>query len=567
MRLRQFGVTNYRSIQKTPRISIGDSLTIIGPNNEGKSNLVRALVTALSALEELAGQRRPFVRAQRLRRRTLEYEWERDCHIAMQGDADAVSTFFLQFELDESDQADFAREIGSNINSYLPIEIAIGSDDEPDFEVKKQGRAKEHYRENSNAIARFIGKRLSINHIPAIRTAEEAEVVVRDLLTTAMRPLTRDPEYIRALEIIEQVNEPALRQLEEELTESLSQFLPSVQSVTLEPPKQMLRRAVSSVEIQINDGQLTPLENKGDGVISLVSMALLARLRESTGASFNTILAIEEPESHLHPRAIHAIRDVLSEIGDDYQVLVTTHSPLLANRQDVSSNVIVRENNASIPEDISEIREALGVRVSDNLAHARTVIVCEGTEDSDFLAVALAELSPNLKAALTSGDLGFFPLKGTGNLPFAVTQLQQSVSEPVCFLDNDKAGRDASDKVVGEGLIARDEIIFAKKAGLKESELEDLYDKSLIREAVLDRFKIDINLVHPSDKKKKFSDRCASAFACQGKDFDKVTKLKVKSYISDIVVAKGLAAISDDALGPLSTLVREVETQLGGLEH
>ena len=494
----------------------------------------------------------------------LDYEWERDCPISLQNDVGSVTLFYLEFELDENDRVDFHKEIGSNINSYLPIEIVIGQDDQPDFEVKKQGKAKQYYRDNSDKIARFIGRRLSINHIPAIRTADEAENVVRDLLSTAMRPLTRDPEYIRAIEIIEEVNEPALRQLEGELTESLAQFLPSIRSVSLSPPRQMLRRAVSSVDIQIDDGQLTSLENKGDGVISLVSMALLARLSESTGASFNTILAIEEPESHLHPRAIHAIRDVLGDVGDDYQVIVTTHSPLLANRQTISANVIVKENNAVIAKDISEIRSALGVRVSDNLSHARVIVVCEGPDDEKYLSKFIGSADENLKKALSSGDLGFYPLGGAGNLPYVLTMLQQSVSAPICFLDNDKSARDGAEKVVSEGLVGREEIIYAKKIGLNEAELEDIYEQTWVRDLVLNEFKIDIQLVSPSIRKKKFSERLSFAFSAQGKDFDKGVKAKVKARISQRACELGADAVSEQFRGPLVTLVREVQDKVIG---
>lgn len=562
MRLRKFGVANYRSIRKTPRIAIGDNLTIIGPNNEGKSNLVRALVCALTSLEEVAVQRSVSAMGRR-RRYDLGYHWERDCNIAHQSQSNATTEFYLEFELDENDKQDFYSDIGSQINGYLPIEISVGQDDEPDFEVKKQGKAKKYYRENSQAIARFIGRRLSINHIPAIRTSEEAEEVVRSLLTTAMRPLTRDAEYLRALEIIEAVNGPALRRLEMELTDSLRQFLPSIRSVSLSPPKQMFRRAVSSVDIQIDDGQLTPLENKGDGVISLVSMALLARLRESTGASFNTILAIEEPESHLHPRAIHAIRDVLNDVGADYQVIITTHSPLLANRYDISSNIIVSDNNAIVADDISQIRDALGVRVSDNLAHARIVVVCEGSEDEIYLRRALSDASVNLKSAINTGELGFYPLSGAGNLGYVLTLLQQSVSAPICFLDNDKPARAAADKAIIEDLISREQVIFAKRVELSESELEDLYDAERVRQFILSEFKIDIKYLPNTVRKKKFSDRVAYAFNSQGKDFEKSTKIKLKGKLANLAADLGLEFVPLQFRGPLSTLIREVTDALG----
>ena len=43
MRLVSFSVENYRSITKAKRIDISDATVLVGPNNEGKSNLVRGL--------------------------------------------------------------------------------------------------------------------------------------------------------------------------------------------------------------------------------------------------------------------------------------------------------------------------------------------------------------------------------------------------------------------------------------------------------------------------------------------------------------------------------------------
>jgi hypothetical protein len=51
MELVSFSVQNYRSITKANRIEIGRSTVLVGPNNEGKSNVLRALVTAMEVLK------------------------------------------------------------------------------------------------------------------------------------------------------------------------------------------------------------------------------------------------------------------------------------------------------------------------------------------------------------------------------------------------------------------------------------------------------------------------------------------------------------------------------------
>ena len=51
MNLSAFSVSNFRSIANTQRLPIGPKVTtLIGPNNEGKSNILRSLVAALQAI-------------------------------------------------------------------------------------------------------------------------------------------------------------------------------------------------------------------------------------------------------------------------------------------------------------------------------------------------------------------------------------------------------------------------------------------------------------------------------------------------------------------------------------
>ncbi|GEM_PF-2918221 len=52
-----FSVTNYRSLTKAYKLPIRRSTVLIGPNNEGKSNILRALVTILEMLSRIGGVR------------------------------------------------------------------------------------------------------------------------------------------------------------------------------------------------------------------------------------------------------------------------------------------------------------------------------------------------------------------------------------------------------------------------------------------------------------------------------------------------------------------------------
>lgn len=199
----------------------------------------------------------------------------------------------------------------------------------------------------------------------------------------------------------------------------------------------LVRRA----QITIDDGTPTLLERKGDGVQSLVAISLMTGTLQETGADKDIILLLEEPESHLHPHAIHQLREVLDSLREDNQLIVTTHCPLLVNRANVPANLIVSKNKASPAKSLSELREVLGVRTSDNLQHAALVVVVEGAEDEVALRALLAHYSASLGAALAKGSLTFHALGGASKLPYALSLLQSSLCNYYTFIDDDDEGR------------------------------------------------------------------------------------------------------------------------------
>lgn len=86
MELVNFSVTNFRSITKAHKVSISDTTILIGRNNEGKSNLLRALDVAMSSLQRHALEYRygkPGVRSIS-RRDEKTFYWERDFPINLQ---------------------------------------------------------------------------------------------------------------------------------------------------------------------------------------------------------------------------------------------------------------------------------------------------------------------------------------------------------------------------------------------------------------------------------------------------------------------------------------------------
>ena len=78
MRLSSFSVINYRSITNARKIQTNNMTVLVGKNNEGKSNILRALTLAMDIMKMYASDPRSLrLSASYLRNRT-RYIWERD---------------------------------------------------------------------------------------------------------------------------------------------------------------------------------------------------------------------------------------------------------------------------------------------------------------------------------------------------------------------------------------------------------------------------------------------------------------------------------------------------------
>jgi len=546
VKLVSFSVTNYRSITTAYKLPIGQSTVLIGPNNEGKSNILRALVTALGVLSNLSRIR---IMRGRFRPAYLmgdAYDWKKDYPITLQEkNPNGESIFNLEFALTEEEIDEFVNEVKSTLNGTLPIQLTLGQKD-PGFRVLKKGPGAATLTRKADDIAQFVAKRIDINHIPAVRTASSAHRVVDAIVEKELSAVEKDETFKAALAQVAKAQAPApvLDQISKSIQETLREFLPNVRQVQVTISQEDRYRALRrSCEIIVDDGTPTLLAHKGDGVQSLAALSLMRHSSEAGASGRNLILAIEEPESHLHPSAIHQLKAVLAEIATKNQVIMTTHCPLFVNRASIRSNILVHKNEATPARSVQLIREILGVRASDNLQHAELVLLVEGQEDRRAVEAIMKHHSPELASAITHGTLGFDSLMGGSNLSYKLSLVQEAMCSAHCFLDHDKCGIDSAKRAELDGLLTAADSTFTVCGGMKESEIEDLYDEMLYAPMLQNKY--GVSTASPKFKgNAKWSDRLRDTFRHQGKVWNDQVKAKVKADVSELVEANPAAALN-----------------------
>lgn len=569
MELKSFTVENFRSITTARQIQVGSITTLIGPNNEGKSNILRALAIAVNSLVQLRGSpafytrdgRRIYVRPSR-RNDAHYYDWESDYPLAKQRkNKEGGSIVTLEFSLDEQETRQFKAEVGSNLNGRLPIQLLFKRNSEVERIIPKRGPGQAILTKKTAKIAEFLSKRIDVQYIPAVRTSEAAIDVVNSLVARELSLVEEDPKYVQAMADIEALQTPLLQSLSRGIERTMKTFIPALSEVKIDIERRDRSVALRSAStITIDDGVATSLKQKGEGVQSLAALAIMRHASDASNKQKNVIIALEEPESHLHPSAIHQLRLVINELASRHQVVLTTHNPLFVNCLDISSNIIVNKNRAAPATSVADVRRVLGVRLSDNLQSADLVLIVEGDEDRVALEALLSTRSQPLASAIASRRLAIDALGGAGNLTHRCRMYQDSFCKVHAFLDDDSAARTAYSRAEKEGVLSAVDINFASWGSSGETEMEDLYIEDLWNEVLGEAF--SLHLSHPDAKGKKWSDRVRRALKAAGRIADDPQIQMLKSRLAAKAAAVGWSAIHEKKRGPIENLAIALENKL-----
>lgn len=550
MKLVEFSVERYRSLIQKSTIKIKDKTIIIGPNNEGKSNILRALVIAFRILEMnhffyYSPYSRDSVPADvvsyRLRGSGVSFNWKDDYPRSLLNNGSKRSICFtLTFDVNDNDKRELSKELKREFDlETVSCSIKINRYDcylELPFISKKE---RNH---TVTMILNYISECNKICYIDAIRTASTAHDSIKRLLEIETANITSSRKYQKLLKDIYGLYEEKIRNISSVLTDSLKGFVSSINQAKIEMPESpssIARPAFleNELNVLINDGEDTPLEQKGSGIQSLIALALAHTISVNPAKSESFVLAIEEPEAHLHPRAIHEIKKILSDIAKHNQLIITTHSPLLAETVDPHKNIIVKANKAVEASKIADIREALGVIPADNLTSAELVLIVEGVSDENILPHLLGLYSTTLKDALDQGRLVVSSCGGTHNMDNYVRFIRHQLCNIHVFVDNDESGRQIIDNMKNNGNLDESEYNILRMYGLSNSEIENMIDPEIYADAIVNQYSVSrAKILNIKDSGAIWSDFMERLFNEEGKTWvENNTIFSLKTIVSQAV--------------------------------
>lgn len=567
MKLVAFTLENYRSIKQSRRLVFGEGITtLVGPNNEGKSNILRALVAALKIIVKL-GQRG----SRRIDPETIRcvlsgslrhlYSWETDFPITLQdAPTEGASRFIIEFQLSSSELRKVGLLIGRNAVGLLSFELECGPT-VVNIRIRDQAPNPKIAPDAFRGICDLVNHAIVPVYIPSVRTADSAQEIVDGIVERELASLKAKKEYRDALRQIAALERPVFAELSDHFTRTLKEFLPTVKRVRLEPKEKGDDGIPRTCRIIVNDGTKTDLRQKGDGIQSLAAMSLMRHVARLGAGRRKIILAVEEPETHLHSKAIYQIRAVLGEVASKNQVIITTHNPVFVNRERIERNILVSANNASPADTTEQIREILGIKPSENLRHAEVVLVVEGEDDRIALTAILSANSKVLRAALGNGLLAIDPMHGSTNLTFKLSLIRAALCTSFVFLDNDAAGKQAVEKAIADRVLIRANVKYALFRGKVESELEDFYSAEFCEMVTKSNF--NVALVKPLMRgKRKWSERVGDCFQKSLQQWNDGVKATVKAQIAEAVAKAPKQALNKASRGSLDSLIKALEERV-----
>lgn len=434
MRVHSVLAENYGPFAVLEEVRLGPLATIVGQNDAGKSNILRAL--------QLFFESRPKIQ-------------ESDVHDGANPAADVVIEVAFtalpeKIELEESVETTLQDEMLVDADGYLRIRktyprssltkfgiTLIVHDFEDDrfaglaalkekdlnercssvgIDVTKSGRGitnkskREALRVKAREEGAQLGRReLSLTTkndlwkrivflLPEFLLFETdtrlgvGETTFQSQFRPIIKTATGQPDVVDAKDTFTGAIGEALQGEIDKIFERLKRHTDAFVGLTTRPEFSWDKAVTFQIFGKDQHGVDDSLERRGSGMRRLLMVAFFQYLAErgrESGGDF--VFAVEEPENCLHPGLQRELVASFRQIADEgYQVLVTSHSPVFAGASPIEDlALVVRVAGVAkaiqTPDlDLSDVAEQLGVEPSDQITGYNACVFVEGPSDVEF---------------------------------------------------------------------------------------------------------------------------------------------------------------------------------------
>jgi energy-coupling factor transporter ATP-binding protein EcfA2 len=389
--IRSVEIERFRSLERVELGDLSDMVALVGPNNSGKSNVLRALSLFFNDEVEPA----TFL------------DFETDYYLLAPAGKQKRIRLAVEFDLPPSFRfrADLKPAEGFLGRRFMLRKTWTLKSFEPviEYSAGSGGHFKRVEAENADKVRQFLDL-ISFRYIP--NRAVPAEVIREESRAIQRELARRVATYAKAeidKDLRESLQKTAARMVEPVVAE-IREWCPGLEKVELATPEGLaamlapsIFRAVIGPTAKVKDTAL------GAGVQALLMFQVLHKLVDSSefrgfGWKQAAVWAIEEPESSLHRDQQLRLASLLRSYAEKearFQVLYTTHCEVFIYSA-TSGFAVTQEESKTVARSrrISELAdEAAGGMVSGWTAPALkfpldTLVLVEGQTDRRVLSHA-----------------------------------------------------------------------------------------------------------------------------------------------------------------------------------
>ncbi|AOE86754.1 ATP-dependent nuclease [Pseudomonas sp. TCU-HL1] len=440
MKIDSLRIKNFRTISTEQVLKLSDGLTLVGPNNAGKTNALLALHMFFTGYENINSYN----------------------HISdlSHGDKSVKTSLTCYFKGEPGDEELFEK-LGK-------LKALLGQDDDSDeFSINV------YFSGNNPVYQVYPGVKRPEGKSPQYSMAQKAFVQsVLDAFKCYYIPSKKSIDelynefvlpFIR-LKVAGALEEhlPKIRQSVAAIAKSMNGVLHKNGlddiSVGFDIPNGTVEDLITSFDLRVSDPSISSIYSKGMGVQAAVLLSSFKWITEQQ-KNLNVIWLVEEPETYMHPSLALQAAKILDDLSAISTVIKTTHAinfvPSDINlvqgvgRSGKAQNTVVKTFTTH-REATESIRKSLGVKFSDYFALAKFSLFVEGETDKAYIEHVWAQMQPHQKELypyLNSSQLLIKDFTGVQDLLGFIKSNFGLFRTEICsvaLFDGDKAGVDAA---------------------------------------------------------------------------------------------------------------------------
>ncbi|MFG1501103.1 AAA family ATPase [Halobacteriovorax sp. XZX-3] len=391
-------IKNFKSCKKTT-LNLALYTPFVGYNNAGKSNIIAAI--------------KWFVDGGTLGR---EFFYDESCPIEVETTINGIDADVISF-LTEPNRKKIIPYLD---NGKLTMKRVLnkpsgGRSDQSLFLFNYENT---EWKKNPSGIdAAIKGILPNVLHVEAMDNSEEDSVKVKSsntlgqIISLLIEPVESEHgekiqgalEIVREMLHVEGKDRPSeLKQFDEESSSLLDSFFPGL-NLQLHIPTPQVSDLFKNSTIRIREGKgLKKFSQLGHGAQRSIQMALLRYLASKrTSEKGKTLLLIDEPELYLHPQAIEHLKAALMDLTHvGFQVLFSTHSPLLICEKTIADTALVRKDKVDGTFSRKRIKDAVEEAIENNQHQAEVIFSLSNSSQVLFCESALLIEGKTEKALL-----------------------------------------------------------------------------------------------------------------------------------------------------------------------